>query len=352
MLTIAVDMTPAITGATGIARYVTELARALPLAGSDVRVRPFTIGRSQYPLPAGAHRVRVPARLVDPIWRATGRPRLEQILGRVDSVHASGSLLPPAAVPIVGVVHDVAALDHPHLHPRRDVDQLRRYVAALARAAAVISVSAATAERLVGIVDPARLHVIPNGRSTFPTPVRPALADRGYLLVVGAPVPRKQYDQVLRALTRLPDPTIELVMVGPSGSEDPALAALVRELRLTDRVHRVGSVSEGELAGWYAHAAALVAPSTDEGFGLPLVEALASGVPVVASDIAAHREVTGGGALLVPGDDVGALAEAIEAVLDGGTAIADRTAVGTAHVARYTWDACARATLAVHEALR
>jgi glycosyltransferase involved in cell wall biosynthesis len=350
--TIAIDLTAAITGGTGISRYVTELAAALPAVSPDVRVRPFAIGRGTRGAPDGTRHLRVPLRVVDRAWRLTARPRIERLVGSVDSVHASGALLPPARAPIVAVVYDLAALDHPELHPARDAAQLQRYVDQLHRAEAVIAISTATGDRIARHVPSARIHVVPIGRSSLPPPEASPLRGRRYLLAVGAPVPRKGYDRILRALARLGDTDVVLALVGPAGSEDEALVALADELGLADRVHRTGAVTEAQLAGWYADAAGLVAPSVEEGFGLPLVEALAAGTPVVASDIPVHREVTGGGALLVPAGDEGSLVEALEATLDRGPSIAAAVEVGTAHVARYTWEACARATLAVHRAVQ
>ena len=354
MKAIALDLTPAITGATGIARYVTELHRHLAGAAPDVDVRGYAVGRAAHPPPPGVRHVRVPHRIVDAAWRYVRRPSIERVVGSVDSVHASGATLPPSRAPIVAVVHDLAAVDHPELHPRRDAEQLRRYLGELHRAAAVIAVSDATAQRLAGAVDATRLHVVPQGRAAFPPPVDPPLAGRPYLLTVGAAVPRKRYDLVVRALAHL-DEHVELAMVGPEGSEDGALADLAQHLGLGERVHRVGPVDEAQLAGWYASAAALVAPSVDEGFGLPLVEALTAGVPVVATDIPVHREVTGGGAVLVDLDhDLEGeerLVQALGAVLAGGPEVQDALDRGRQHVARYSWEACAAATLAVHRSV-
>lgn len=349
-ITVGIDVTSRITGATGIARYLDGLIAALG-HHDDVILAPFAVGRGTYPIPAGVRHLRAPLRLVARSWRHGGPPTVERLVGSVDTVHASGSVLPTSRQPAIAVVHDLAGLDHPELHPPRDVAQLLAYVAALPRAAAVAAVSQATADALEARGVPHELlHVIPNGTPELPAPHDPGWT-RPYVLAVGAPVPRKGYDDLIRAVARLGKTDLTLVIVGPAGSEDPNLDQLAGTLGLGDRYHRAGRVDDALLAGWYQGAAALVAPSIDEGFGLPVLEAQRSGTPVVASDIAAHREISGAAATLVPARDANALAEAIEGAIARGAAIEEAVARGRHNAARYTWDACAAATAAVHRSV-
>lgn len=342
---IAVDVTPAMTGRTGIARYVNELVPAMRAHGAQVRT--FALGRSIVGVPPGARHVGVPLRVLDAAWRTAGRPPIERLVGAATTVHASGPVLVPARAPVVAVVHDLAPLDHPALHPARDVAQLRRYVYGLRHAAAVIAVSEATAARVVAAGVPARrVHPVPNGCSPLPPATDPPLPAGSYVLAVGAPVPRKGFSVLVRALPRLGG--LGLAIVGPRAVDDEPLAALAASLGVAERVHRAVDVDDRALAGWYRDAAAVVLPSVEEGFGLPLVEAQAAGVPVVASDIEAFREVSGGHAAFVPVGDEGALADAILEVAAGGAAIVGRLRAALANAGRFTWDACAAATLAVH----
>jgi glycosyltransferase involved in cell wall biosynthesis len=347
-LTIGFDVTSTMTGATGVARYVQELATALGTTEEPPTLRPFAVGRAVVPGQVAARRVRVPLRIVARSWHRGGPPRVEHLVGPIDTVHASGPVLPSTRRPMVAVVHDVAALDHPELHPRRDVDQLRRYVSGLGRAAAVVTGSRATADRLAELAHGIPVHVTPYGRAPLAVPEAPPLAGRPYVLVVGAPVPRKGYDLLLRAVARIERPDLAVAIVGPPGSEDHALAQLADELGLSDRVHRAAQVTDAKLAGWYAGATVLAAPSVEEGFSFPVVEAQGLGVPVVASDIPVHREVAGPDACFVPVGDVDGLASALEAALVGGPDLDRSIAAGRANAGRFTWAGCAAATLAVH----
>ncbi len=350
-MTIGFDVTSTIAGATGVARYVREVATALEALPTPPVIRRFAVGRAVVDGGGDAHRFRVPLRLVARSWGVGGPPSVERMVGPVDTVHAAGPVLPTTRRPTVAVVHDVAALDHPEMHPRRSVAQLRRYLAGLDRVAAVVTGTQATADRVSAMAPGATIHITPYGRTPLPAPDVPPLAGRPYVLAVGAPIPRKGYDDLLRAVARLDQPELQVALVGPEGSEDAALAELAGVLGLAERVHRVQAVSDAQLAGWYAAATIVAVPSIEEGFSLPVIEAQAQGVLVVASDIPVHREVAGSAAVLVAALDVPGLAEALEAGLGGDPALAAVASAGPANAARFTWEGCAAATAAVHQAV-
>lgn len=341
---VAFDVTPVIFGRTGIARYVTQLAIALEASGTELRR--FAIGRATFPLPAEARHIRVPARLIEPWWRLAPWPTLERLVGECELVHATGPLIPRTRRPLVVTVHDLAALRYPELHPSRHVHQQQALRAALARAAVIVSVSSATADDLVHLgVRAERIVVTPLGvthrTATAPVPDPPPA---GYLLTVGESSPRKRYDIVLRALAQL-DGDLRLVMAGPAAGDDARLRSLVGALGLTSRVSRQGAVSDSMLAGLYDGALALCFPSMSEGFGLPVLEAMAVGVPVIASDIAATREVAGSAALYPAGDDAVAWVEAIQAVTSDASLRAAMATAGREQAAKFTWERTASATL-------
>ncbi|MBA2496385.1 MAG: glycosyltransferase family 4 protein [Acidimicrobiia bacterium] len=342
-LRVAVDATPVVCGRTGIAAYVRELVAALP--GHDVAPLLFSVGRAHQPVPAGCRHLPVPSRIVHRSWGLGGPPRAELIAGgRPALVHATSLLPPTSRRPVVATVQDLAALERPDLHPERSVRQLRALVAHLHRAVIVLAISEATAEVVAGHgVDRSRIVVTPLGLVGLGDAALGRVVDAPYLLAVGEQMPRKGLDLVLEALAA--DPALpDLVHVGPEASGTAELRAAVERLGLGHRVRFLGFVPGAELSRLVRDADALVYPSLAEGFGLPVLEAMAVGTPVVASDLPALREVAGDAAVLVPAGDVGALATGIGQVLsDDALRVRLRTA-GPARAATFTWDRCAALT--------
>jgi glycosyltransferase involved in cell wall biosynthesis len=348
-LRVAFDVTPVISGSTGIARYTTQLADALERESTDVRR--FAVGRAAFPVPSGARHLQVPARVLERWWRVVEWPRAEQLVKGADLVHATGPLTPATRRPLVVTVHDVAALRYPDLHPARHVNQQRAQLKALGRAAAIAAVSASTADELANLgIAADRIVVTPLGLTPLPEPVAsPDRPEPGYVLAVGETSPRKRYPTLLRALAQL-DGQLRLVMAGPPGGDEQRIQKLVAELGLTSRVQRFGAVSDASLSGLYEGALALCFPSIAEGFGLPVLEAMACGVPVVVSDIPVMHEVAGdAAAMYVPVDDTGAWAAALAEI----AALTDRRdALAVAardQAAAFTWDRTAKATVRAYE---
>lgn len=288
----------------------------------------------------------VPARALRALWQCVGWPPTELLATDADVLHATNFVLPPSKrAHGVVTVHDLAFLDHPEfLAPsQRDLpDLVRRSVA---RAAVVCTPSEAVAQQVTHRLNiPAERIVVTAlgvdsawSRAGPPSPVLRATLGLPphYLLFVGAAQPRKGLDVLLNAHASQPD-LAPLVLAGPAGWGPT--------LRTSSRVHTVGYLNEADLRCVVTGAAALVVPSRDEGFGLPVLEAMAAGVPVVCSDLPALREVAGELATFVPPGDCAALATAL-ANVDGIGSDPVGAAARQAHAARYTWQACAQATV-------
>ena len=339
---VAMDATPAIAGRTGIARYVLELAAALPAHGVEPEL--FAVGRASVPPEPGWRHLKVPARLVHRAWALRLPPRPERLTGPVDVVHATSVLPPTTRRPVVATVHDLDALEHPEHHPPRSTRIMRAQLRHLERADLVLAVSETTAHDLARHgVAPERIVVTPNGRPDLGPPSSEPVHDGPFLLAVGQLMPRKNLDTLLRALARAPSaPT--LVHAGPAGRDSARLLELVQELGLGERVRFLGFVEPSDLARLLFDALALCFPSTAEGFGLPVLEAMAAGLPVVASDLPVMREVTGGHALLVTADDADAWADALGRIVVDDALRRSLVDPARAQASTYTWERCASLT--------
>ena len=273
--------------------------------------------------------------------------------------------VPPASGrPLVVTVHDAA----PELFPEAFTARGRRFhhqglLAAARRADAVITVSQAAADE-IGAHTPIpadRIRVVPNGID--PPAFDPAddaaalerfgLTGRRYVFWNGSLEPRKGVGTLIAAMVQLrrrrPQLEAEVVLAGFAGWHNDELVAAADVSDLGPSLHRVGQVSEADLWALYRGATLFAFPSRHEGFGLPVVEAMSQGVPVVASDIPPLREVSGGVAELVRPDDSEAWADALEGLLEDDQARAARAAAGRERSRAFTGAAWAAGTRAVYE---
>lgn len=330
---VLVDGTPLIGPLTGIGRYTENLLREL--AGrDDVDVAAAGLARGADPLvrpglPAGVplRPTRIPGRVVLAARRVGLHPPLELLCGGADVFHATNFLGPPTrSTALVTTVHDLAFLTHPGTMNPDAVDLATLLPPTLDRAAAVCTVTETVRQQLLRSfpVDPASVFVTPNavGSAWFDAePAGPALRARiglpdRYLVFVGTREPRKDLPTLVEAhrMLRAADPQAPaLLIIGAAGWGDEA----GRAASPPPGVVAPGYLDQADVVALVAGAAALVLPSLDEGFGMPAVEALATGIPVIVSDIPVLREVTAGAALTFPVGDAAALASTIGTVLDG-----------------------------------
>ena len=316
---------------TGDETYVENLLRCLPrLGGADFRFAAITRHPELVPEDVEPIALRTGSQELRMAWSV---PRLLHRL-RPAVAHFQHALPLHRPCPAVVTIHDLSFERDSWAMSRRDRFVFKRVVPRAARAARrVIAVSERTKRDLVDLygVPPDRITVTPHG--VDPAFAPGAVAGGGYLLYVGAVQARKDPLAAARAAREVGLP---LVVAGPE--REPELA---RELELLGADVR-GYVDKDELAGLYRGAAALVLPSRYEGFGLPVLEAMASGVPVVAADEPALREVAGAAAVYADG---GGLADAIRAAL----ADHDRlVAAGLERARAFTWEETARRTLDVY----
>jgi glycosyltransferase involved in cell wall biosynthesis len=267
---------------------------------------------------------------------------------------------PLAIAKQVCTIHDLIPLDHPEWFNRRFAQWYAWLLPPLGkRVRRIVAISEFTKRRAVKLlsVPPEKIVVIPNGVdarfSRRPTGEIAAMrcelgiSSPSYLLYVGSLEPRKNLRRLLeawaRAQTRVPEEVI-LVVAGPAGSSRVFGSV---EIQPSPRVVFTGYVADESLPALYSGALAVVYPSLYEGFGLPPLEAMACGAPVITSNNTSLPEVVGDGALLVDPHDVNSIAEGIIAVLGNSALREELTRRGLARASRFTWERSARQTLSV-----
>jgi glycosyltransferase involved in cell wall biosynthesis len=356
-------------GWSGVGRYTVGLARALAAGGEVELVQVCAVGERAPVAPGDGAEV-VMARAHP--FGLRGALELGRLVRRsgVDLVHCPHFPTPlPARVPLVVTLHDLTPLVVPGvMASRAKRSTYRRWNARAARAARRIVVPSRWTESDVERLFPAargKLAVTPEAADDFSEgPVGPLRADLAavaappYLLSMGNTRPHKDLGTLLAAFARLApsSPDLRLLLVG---AEEPGyVASALRRVApglsgddtalVCDRVAFTGRVSDTELRALYAGAAAFVFPSLYEGFGLPPIEAMALGAPVVCADAASLPEVVGDAAALFAAGDAGALADVIRGALDDRSRLDELSAAGRRRAAEFTWERTAAATVAVY----
>jgi glycosyltransferase involved in cell wall biosynthesis len=394
-LRVGIDYTSAIWQGAGIGRYTRELVRAVIEQGGEFqytlfyaaggleRANPYLADLKQ--LRAEHSNVRAapiplsPRRLTQ-IWQRLRAPLpVELFTGPLDLLHAPDFVLPPTRARTLLTIHDLSFL----VHPECAVPSMVRYLSdavprSLRRADAVLADSQATRQDLARLLDydPARVTVVYPGVSPrfrpLPAeavePVRQKLGlpDR-FVLFVGTLEPRKNLVRLVEAFAELlqisdyrlqiNDPNLQsaiynlqLVIAGRRGWLYEEIFATIERLGLAERVRVLDFVDDKDLPALYNLAWAFAYPSIYEGFGLPALEALACGTPVVTADNSSLPEVVGGpaeepAAVLVPAEDVAALAAALDQVVSDATLRARLREAGPARARQFTWEHAAQQVL-------
>ena len=285
---------------------------------------------------------------------------------RLDLFHATHYVLPPLRSRAVVTIHDIIHLLYPQFLPNRAALVYARVMIrrALRRADRIITVSYNSKRDLVdyfGIV-PSQVDVIYNGvspefRPDVPEAERERVARtyglrRPYLLFLGGEKPHKNVQNVVRAFGEArrmrPDLPHVLVLAGPMPKNPARIDALISALDLSGAIARPGRIEDDDLPGLFAGADALLYPTLYEGFGLPVVEAMACGTPVLTSSTSALQEIAGGYAYLVDPLDVDAIARGILLLSTDAKVRADFVELGRKRALDFSWDKAAERTLEVY----
>jgi glycosyltransferase involved in cell wall biosynthesis len=355
-ISVGFDVTHARLNRTGLGRYPSELASALR---SRPGLRLIELSAVQEPASSTARRITqglcreglyYPAGL----GRKAAR-RGAQVLHIPTPAPARG-----VGLPLVITVHDLLPLRVPQLFTQQTRVHTRLYIPFVRRATRIITPSTHTRAEVIELLElpEERVVSIPEGCSGrfHPREVdRDGLRDEfgingPYVLAVGTLEPRKNLATVLRVFSRVSAtlPDVELVVVGGRGWRNSAFEAELSRDNLSQRVRVTGFVPDERLIDLYAGAACFLFPSLGEGFGLPPLEAMGCGAPVVMSDHPALGEVGGDATLQASPLDVEALAAHVVEVMQDSELAASLRAAGLARAQRFTWDAAAEATERVY----
>jgi glycosyltransferase involved in cell wall biosynthesis len=310
--------------------------------------------------------VSVKANMLMRRWSSIGLPRYMR-RARLDLFHGTNYQLPLMnAKRNVLTVHDLSTFTHPETHDVRFARRERRRLPIMLRAASrIITPTEAIKDELSARfnLDPVRITVTPEAPRNSFSPmksedtikVRQRLGiENRFILFVGTIEPRKNLQTLVRAfeqISRDRHERTQLVIAGGEGWMTGDFDRLVRASDFRDRIQLTGYLSDEELRALYSSCTVFVYPSLYEGFGLPPLEAMACGGPVVASRIAAHEETLKDNARLIDPTDESALAKAIVGLLEDERARESLARAGLAHVASFSWRQTAEMTWAVYEAV-
>jgi glycosyltransferase involved in cell wall biosynthesis len=355
---VAVDLTSLLAPLTGVGVMVDELTRRLA-ARPDLALTGYAVtwrgrGRLREVAPPGVAVVDrpMPARPLHEAWRRTDHPLIDRWIGRHDVVWGPNYVVPPTRAAALVTVHDLTTLHFPELADGFTVaypDLVRR---AAARGAWVHTPTEFVRGEVIEHLglDPDRVVAIPHGvrghraePGAGPADAPALVGGDRYVLAVGTVEPRKDLPTLVTAFDALAgaDPDLRLVIAGRDGWGAEALTAATAAAAHRDRIVRLGWVGDADRAALVAGAAVYAFPSVYEGFGLPPVEAMAAGVPVVGTRVGALVEVCDDGADLVPVGDADALAAALDRVLRDPDHRAALVARGRRVAGGYDWDTTA-----------
>ncbi len=381
---IGLDYTAAVRQSAGIGRYTREMVGALVALSTDPNSPAYhlfvadAVKQTLPPTPGANftwHPTRLSERWLTRLWYRLRLPLpVELWTGPLHLFHAPDFFLPPVRrqTRTVVTIYDLSFVRQPETVMPGMMQHLTEWVPrSVAQADHVIAISEATRQDLIELYQtpPAKISVLyPAVTSDFQPLTNPqelaavrhkyGLGENPFILSVGTLQPRKNYQRLIQAFAQMGEINnpngslpLRLVIVGSKGWQYEQIFAEVTKLDLTNRVHFLGFVADSDLPTLYNAASLFVYPSLYEGFGIPALEALACGIPVIASNLSALPEVVGEAGVLVDPYHVDALAAAMTRLLGDADLKLRLRAAGLAQAAKFTWVGMAAKLLKVYHSL-
>lgn len=373
---IAIDYTPAHEQGGGIGRYVRELTSALSQIDSQTIYKLFVLGAqfNDLPQPPNKNFIWKPTRFT-PKWSARlwHRARLpfpiDYFTGSIDVFHATDFVLPPTlpTTKTLLTVHDLSFIRVPDTASPPLKAYLDNVVPrSVKKADHILADSQATKNDLIDLYNTPtskitvllsgvdqRFNMITDTNSLEQTQIKYGLINKRYILSVGTVQPRKNYSRIIRALARLRQQGLDIhyAIAGGKGWLEDEMYQTIEKMHLQDFVHILGFVDDDDLPALYTGAECLVITSLYEGFGLPILEAMSCGTPVITSNLSSLPEVAGNACLLVDPLDVNAITDATHSILSDHTKRTQLVEAGYQQVKNFTWERSAIHLKSIYDGL-
>ena len=365
---VAIDAIPLVAAKTGIGHYTDALADSLARIHTDHQYTLLSPFDFAFPVregtPPNLSKVFLPMRSIFRHWWLVGSSALMQ-MSPYDLFHGTNYCIPIfAPCPTVVTVHDLSLFNQSHTHDDDNVRRGRRRIPVMMkRASLIIAPSEWTRQEILARfpIHPERIRVVAEAAREGMVPLPPEACQevlkrhgltQPYLLYVGTIEPRKNLPLLLRAYHALLTSTPHrprLVIAGGKGWKYEEVFDLVDQLQLREQVQFLGYVDDEDLPALYSSTACFVYPSVYEGFGLPPLEAMACGAPVITSNATSLPEVVGEAGLMHPASEAEALTAGLARIL-GETGLRQHLReAGLARSAQFSWDRAARETQAIYD---
>jgi glycosyltransferase involved in cell wall biosynthesis len=375
---IGIDVTSAVMQGGGIGRYTRELVQATLAQDSDNEYVLFSA-----PPPSGqalsqifpvneriSHKIApLSEQWLYRIWYRLRLPlSIQRFTGKLDLFHSPDFVLPPTgdAIPTLLTVHDLSFIHYPEVYPEVLVKYLNKVVPrSVERATHILADSAATKQDLMALWDvpDEKVTVLYSGVSQAFTRVEDEaritavrdkyhLGEAPYLLSVGTVQPRKNYQMLIQAFAPLADQfPHNLYIAGGKGWLYDEMMAEIEKQGLTERVRFIGFVDDADLPTLYSGADLYLFPSLYEGFGLPMLEAMACGVPVIASNVSSLPEVGEETAVMLPPHDRQSWTETIAKILTSSIQQEQMISAGYQQIKKFSWEKSSQQLLEIYRVL-